>query len=106
MTHASYVPSYVPSYCENMRLTPPAYFHDLDEKWDRDDAKVIGLIRTSNPGFGEIEGTRHDFRKQLVWVCHDCYGTSKMGTLMQLFDPTWEPDWKDLDETSIGDIVE
>ena len=89
-----------------MRLTPPEYFHDLDEKWDRDDAKVIGLIRTSNPGFGEIEGTRHDFRKQLVWVCHDCYGTSKMGTLMQLFDPTWEPDWKDLDETSIGDIVE
>jgi len=95
MTHAAYVPNYVPSYCENMRLVPPEYYHDLE--WNRDDAKVTGLIRTSNPGFGEIEGSRKDYRKQLVWVCKGCYGETRdrndMGTLIQLFDPTWEPDW-------------
>ena len=102
MTHAAYVPNFVPSYCENMRLVPPEYYHDLE--WNRDDAKVTGLIRTSNPGFGEIEGARKDFSKQLVWVCHDCYGTSKMGTLMQLFDPTWEPDdeWESLADEYSG----
>ena len=95
MTHAAYVPSYVPSYCENMRLVPPQYYHDVDTEWDREDSIVAGLIRTSNPGFGEIENVDH--RKQLVWVCRDCYGTTRdrndMGTLVQLFDPTWEPDW-------------
>lgn len=101
MTHAAYVPNYVPSYCENMRLVPPEYYHDLN--WEREDAKVTGLIRTSNPGFGEIEGSRKDYRKQLVWVCSNCYGTSGMGTLMQLFDPTWEPDWNNPDENRMSE---
>ena len=89
MNRPAYVPSYVPAYCENMTMTPPAYYHNLE--WEREESKVTGLIRTSNPAFGEIEGSMEDYRKQLVWVCRDCYGSSRMGTLGQLFNPTWEP---------------
>jgi len=90
MNRPAYVPSYVPAYCENMTMTPPAYYHQLNIREENPYWKVHGLIRTTNPSFGVIEDA--DYSKQLVWVCDTCYESSDtLGTLGQLFNPTWEP---------------
>jgi len=70
MTHASYVPNFVPSYCENMRMRPPEYYHDLN--WERDDSKVVAKLRDQltiigNSWSGYVETATGKLGIETIW---------------------------------------
>ena len=93
----SYLPNFVPSYCEEMYLKSGYYHKQL-----KDHHRIYGMILAMNDLWDGADDSKA--WKQLVYICKGCWDNAtpsgKVATVEQLFNS--EEYWQEI----VGNLIE